>query len=42
MIDDDFLRFIMTGLNINISLIELNLSHNKIGDQGYTLRKLKI
>lgn len=32
MIDDDLLRFIMAGININISLVELNLSHNKIGD----------
>ena len=32
MIDDDLLRFIMAGVNSNISLIDLNLSHNKIGD----------
>lgn len=32
MIDDDLLRFIMAGVNMNISLIELNLSHNKISD----------
>ena len=32
MIDDDLLRFVMAGVNSNISLIELNLSHNKIGD----------
>lgn len=34
-IDDDILHFIILGLNNNISLMELNLSHNKIGDQGY-------
>jgi hypothetical protein len=25
----------MTGINLDISIIELNLSHNKIGDKGY-------
>lgn len=34
LIDDDLLRFIMAGINMNISIIELNLSHNRIGDQG--------
>lgn len=32
LIDDDLLRFIMAGINMNISIIELNLSHNRIGD----------
>ena len=34
LIDDDLLRFIMAGINMNISIIELNISHNRIGDQG--------
>ena len=34
LIDDDLIRFIMSGLNTNISLIELILAHNKISDQG--------
>ncbi|CAD8139760.1 unnamed protein product [Paramecium octaurelia] len=34
LIDDDLLRLLMTGINLDISIIELNLSHNKIGDQG--------
>lgn len=34
LIDDDLLRFIMAGINMNISIIELDLSHNRIGDQG--------
>ena len=32
LIDDDLLRFVMAGINMNISIIELDLSHNKIGD----------
>lgn len=24
----------MTGINLDISIVELNLSHNKIGDKG--------
>lgn len=32
LIDDDLLRFLMAGINMNISLIEINLSHNRIGD----------
>lgn len=32
MLDDDLLRFVMAGINMNISLLELNLSHNRIGD----------
>jgi len=34
LIDADLLRFIMAGINMNISIIELNISHNRIGDQG--------
>lgn len=30
--DDDLVRFIMQGLNYNVSLLELDLSHNKISD----------
>ena len=33
-IDNDILRFIMIGINLNTSLIELDLSHNKISDEG--------
>ena len=32
LIDDDLLRFIIAGINLNISIIELDFSHNKIGD----------
>lgn len=35
LIDDDLLRLLMTGINLDISIVELNLSHNKIGDKGY-------
>ena len=35
MIDDDLFRFIITGLNLNNSLIELDFSHNIISDEGY-------
>lgn len=34
LIDDDLFKFLMQGISFNISLVELNLSHNKIGDQG--------
>jgi len=34
--DDDLVRFIMQGLNYNVSLLDLDLSHNKISDQGLT------
>ena len=33
MIDDDLSKFIMGGVSHNISLIELNLSHNKLGTE---------
>lgn len=32
LIDDELFKFISPGLTLNVSLIELNLSHNKIGD----------
>lgn len=35
MIDDDLSKFIMGGVSHNISLIELNLSHNKLGTERY-------
>lgn len=34
LIDDDLFKFVMDGITLNISLVELNLSHNKISDQG--------
>jgi hypothetical protein len=35
MIDDDLSKFIIGGISHNISLIELNLSHNKLGPERY-------
>ena len=35
MIDDDLSKFIMGGVSHNISLIELNLSHNRLGTERY-------
>jgi hypothetical protein len=35
MIDDDLFRFIVSGLNLNNSLIELDFSHNLISDEGF-------
>lgn len=37
MIDDDLFRFIVAGVNLNNSLIELDFSHNLISDEGYFL-----
>ena len=37
MIDDDLSKFIMGGVSHNISLIELNLSHNRLGTERYLL-----
>lgn len=34
LIDDQLLKFITPGLSLNTSLTELNLSYNKIGDEG--------
>lgn len=34
MIDDDLSKFIIGGISHNISLIELNLSHNKLGPES--------
>jgi Ran GTPase-activating protein (RanGAP) involved in mRNA processing and transport len=34
MIDDDLFRFIISGIQYNISLIELDFSHNFISDEG--------
>lgn len=34
LIDDDLFKFITPGLMLNTSLVELNLSYNKIGEQG--------
>ena len=37
MIDDDLFRFIITGLNLNNSIIELDFSHNLISDEGLVI-----
>lgn len=34
LIDDELFKFINPGFTVNTSLVELNLSYNKIGDQG--------
>ena len=34
LIDDDIMKILMNGISYNRSLIELNLSHNRIGNQG--------
>jgi len=34
LIDDDIMKVLMNGVSFNRSLIELDLSHNKIGNYG--------
>jgi len=41
LIDDDLMKILMNGISYNRTLIDLNLSHNRIGNQGslYSLSK---
>ena len=34
LIDDDLMKIMMNGLTYNRSLVDLDLSHNRIGDYG--------
>jgi hypothetical protein len=34
LIDDELFKFVSPGLTLNTTLVELNLSYNKIGDEG--------
>ena len=34
LIDDELFKFITPGLSLNNTLVELNLSYNKIGNEG--------
>jgi hypothetical protein len=34
LIDDELFKFISPGLNLNTTIVDLNLSYNKIGDEG--------
>ena len=35
LIDDDLMKILMNGISYNRSIIELDLAHNRIGNQGY-------
>ena len=34
LIDDELFKFISPGLSLNTTIVDLNLSYNKIGDEG--------
>jgi hypothetical protein len=40
LIDDELMKLLMNGLTYNRSLVDLDLSHNRIGDYGYVILNL--